>query len=117
MGNSRRLDRSAKRRDQWAKFNEQEALMYVHRKIVAAIDESGRRAGMADSAGQPSDQACIRFIELPAPSDVNETSGTCDAVVHGRPLDIVALSPDNAALVIAVPGDPGEPTASFKLSS
>ena len=30
--------------------------MYVHRKIVAAIDESGRRAVMADSAGQPSDQ-------------------------------------------------------------
>ena len=89
--------------------------MYVHRKIVAAIDESGRRAVMADSAGQPSNQACIRFIDLPAPSDVNEASGTCDAVVPGWPLDIVALSADNAALVIAVPGDPRRTDGVFQV--
>src|SRR6266545_5455485 len=39
---------------QWANFND----MYVHRKIVAAFDDSGRRAVMADSAGQPADEAC-----------------------------------------------------------
>jgi len=101
---------------QRAKFNEQqEALRYVHRKIVAAIDESGRRAVMADSAGQSSDQACIRFIDLPASSDVNEASGACDAVVPGWPLDIVALSADNAALVIAVPGDPRRTDGVFQV--
>jgi len=100
---------------QWAKVNEQEPLMYVHRKIAAAIDESGRTAVMADSAGQPSDQACIRFIDLPASSDVNEASGACDAVVPGWPLDIVALSADNAALVIAVPGDPRRTDGVFQV--
>src|SRR5262249_8809261 len=70
---------------------------------------------MADSAGQPSDQACIRFIDLPAPNDVNEASGTCDAVVPGWPLDIVALSADNAALVIAVPGDPRRTDGVFQV--
>ena len=96
---------------QWAKFND----MWVHRKIVAAIDESGRRAVMADSTGQPADQACIRFIDLPAPSDVNEASGTCDAVVPGRALDIAALSADSAALVIAFPGDPRRTDGVFQV--
>jgi len=96
---------------QWAKFDD----MWVHRKIVAAFDESGRRAVMADSTGQPADQACIRFIDLPAPSDVNEASGTCDAVVPGRPLDIVALSADKATLVIAVPGDPRRTDGVFQV--
>jgi len=96
---------------QWAKFDD----MWVHRKIVAAFDESGRRAVMADSAGQPADQACIRFIDLPAPSDVNEASGTCDAVVPGRPLDIVALSADSAAVAIAVPGDPRRTDGVFQV--
>jgi hypothetical protein len=96
---------------QWAKFDD----MWVHRKIVAAFDESGRRAVMADSTGQPADQACIRFIDLPAPSDVNEASGTCDAVVPGRPLDIVALSADSAALAIAVPGDPRRTDGVFQV--
>ena len=99
---------------QWAKFNEQ-TLMYVHRKIVAAIDESGRTCGDGRQRGQPSDQACIRFIDLPASSDVNEASAACDAVVPGWPLDIVALSADNAALVIAVPGDPRRTDGVFQV--
>ena len=89
--------------------------MWVHRKIVAAVDESGRSAVIADSTGQPADQACIRFIDLPAPSDVNEASGTCDAVVPGRALDIAALSADSAALVIAFPGDPRRTDGVFQV--
>jgi hypothetical protein len=86
----------------WAEFTD----MWVNRKVVAALDESGRRAMVADSAGQPADQTCIRFIDLPAPSGLIESSGACDAVVPGRALDIAALSADSAALVIAFPGDP-----------
>jgi hypothetical protein len=87
---------------QWTKFND----MWANRKIVAAVDESGRHAVMADSTGQPTDQTCIRFIDLPAPSGLSEASATCDAVVLGQALDIAALSADSAALVIAFPGDP-----------
>lgn len=86
----------------WARFTD----MWVNRKIVAALDETGRRAVMADSAGQPTDQTCIRFIDLPAPSGLSEASAACDAVVPGRALDIAALSADSAALVMALPGDP-----------
>jgi len=46
---------------------------------------------------------------------VNEASGACDAVVPGWPLDIVALSADNAALVIAVPGDPRRTDGVFQV--
>jgi hypothetical protein len=87
---------------QWTKFND----MWANRKIVAAVDESGRHAVMADGTGQSTDQTCIRFIDLPAPSGLSEASATCDAVVLGQALDIAALAADSAALVIAFPGDP-----------
>jgi hypothetical protein len=95
---------------QWAKFND----MWVHRKIVLALDESGRHAIMADSSGQPADQTCIRFIDLPAPSGLSEASAACNAVVPGRVLDIAALSADRAALVIAFPGDPRRTDGIFR---
>lgn len=98
---------------QWAKFNE----MWVHRKIVLALDESGRRAVVADSSGQPADQTCIRFIDLPTPSGLSEASAVCDAVVPGRALDIATLAADRAALVIAFPGNPGEPDGIFRAVS
>ena len=95
---------------QWAKFND----MWVNRKIVAALDEGGRRAVMADSTGQPADQTCIRFIDLPAPSGLSEASAACDAVVPGRALEIAALSADSAALVVAIPGDPRRTDGIFR---
>jgi len=94
----------------WATFTD----MWVHRKIVAALDESGQRAVIADSSGQPIDQTCIRFLDLPAPSGVSEASGACNAVVPGRALDIAALSADSAALVVAFPGDPERSDGVFR---
>jgi len=95
----------------WAKFSD----MWVHRKIVAALDESGQSAVMAESSGQPADQTCISFIDLPAPSGVSEASAACDAVVPGRALDVAALSADSAALVIAFPGDPRRTDGVFRV--
>jgi hypothetical protein len=94
----------------WATFTD----MWVNRKIVAALDESGRSAVMADSSGQPADQTCIRFIDLPAPDGLIEASSPCDAVVAGRALDVAALSTDSAALVIAFPGDPRRSDGDFR---
>jgi hypothetical protein len=95
----------------WAKFSD----MWVNRKIVAALHESGQSAVMADSSGQPADQTCIRFIDLPAPSGLSEASAACDAVIPGRALDIAALSADSAALVIAFPGDPRRTDGVFRI--
>ena len=89
--------------------------MWVHRKIVAALDESGQGAVMAEGSGQPADQTCISFIDLPAPSGVSEASAACDAVVPGRALDVAALSADSAALVIAFPGDPRRTDGVFRV--
>ena len=60
---------------QWAKFNEQqEALMYVLRRIVSAIDESGRRAVMADSAAPV----------IAVPGDPRRTDGVFQVVLVTR---------------------------------
>ena len=95
---------------QWAKFTD----MWANRKIVAALDESGRSAVVADSTGQPADQTCVRFIDLPAPKGLSEAQSPCDAVVDGRALDVAALSADSAALVIAFPGDPRRSDGVFR---
>ena len=95
----------------WAKFSD----MWVNRKIVAALHETGQSAVMADSSSQPADQTCIRFIDLPAPSGLSEASAACDAVIPGRALDIAALSADSAALVIAFPGDPRRTDGVFRI--
>lgn len=89
--------------------------MWINRKIVAALDESGRVAVMADSTGQPADQTCVRFIALPASNGLSEASAACDVVVPGRALGVTALSADSAALVIAFPGDPGRTDGVFRL--
>ena len=94
----------------WAKFTD----LWVNRKIVAGLDESRRSAVVADSTGQPADQTCVRFIDLPAPNGLGEASSPCDAVVAGRALDVAVLSADSAALVIAFPGDPRRSDGVFR---